>query len=191
MKQVELNATIREDVGNAKVRKSRAQGLVPGVVYGPKVHKFIYVKRIDLEKVVYTPETYLVNLNVDGETYQTVIREVQYHPVHDYIMHVDFYAVPTDVPVTVELPIKLVGLAEGVKRGGKLVPLIRRMKVKGLIKDLPSAVEIDVTHLGLGKSILVRDLPKDKYPFVIRMSDTVAIAKIEIPRALRVKQQQS
>ena len=190
MKQIDINVTIREDIGNSKLRQARKEGLVPAVIYGPNVHKAIYLKRLDIEKVVYSPETYLVNVKVEEETYPSIIREVQYHPVHDYITHVDFYAVPMDVPVTVELPIKLVGLAEGVKVGGKLVQLVRRIKVKGLIKDLPSAVEVDVTHLKLGKSILVRDLPQENLPYKIRVADTVALAKIEIPRALRVGQRQ-
>ncbi len=185
MKDITLKATVRTEKGASAANKARREGRIPAVVYGPNVHKLLYLDRLETEKVVYSPETYLVKLDLDGEIIDTVIREVQYHPVHDFIIHVDFYAVPSDVPVTVNLPIKLTGLAEGVKVGGKLVQLVRTVRVKGLIKDLPSAVEVDVTSLKLGKSFLVKDLPAD-LPFRVRMSPTVALAKVEIPRALRV-----
>ena len=188
MKKITLNATTRTEKGGRTAKRAHREGKVPAIMYGPQVHKYLYLKRLDIERIVFSPETYLIALSVEGEekTYSTIIREIQYHPIHDYVIHVDFYAVPMDVPVTVELPVKLVGLAEGVKKGGKLVPLVRRIRVKGLINDLPSAVEVDVTPLKLGKSILVRDLPPQN--FRIRMAPTVALARIEIPRALRVQQ---
>ncbi len=185
MKNITLHTTLRTEKGASALNRARREGKIPAVVYGKDVHKLLYLNRLETEKVVFSPETYLVQLDVEGEKINTIIREVQYHPVHDYITHVDFYAVPSDVPVTVNLPIKLVGLAEGVKVGGKLVQLVRTVKVKGLIKDLPSAVEVDVTSLKLGKSFLVKDLAAD-LPFRVRMSPTVALAKVEIPRALRV-----
>ena len=188
MQEVHIQAQERKEQGRSAAQRARRQGFVPGVLYGKKVHKLLYVRRHDLNKIVYTLETYLVNVELNGETFQCVIREVQYHPVHDYIIHVDFYCVPKGEPVTVELPVKLVGVAPGVLAGGRLVQQIRKMRVKGLIKDLPSTVEVDVSNLQLGKALLVRDLPP--YPFRVRMAPTVAIARIEIPRALRVQREQ-
>lgn len=187
MKRVTLQAEKRTEFGHSHAQQALRNGKVPGVLYGPSVHEFLYVKRHDLEKIVYTTETFLVQLNLEGKVYDTIIREVQYHPVHDYIRHVDFYAVPKDRKVTVELPLVLTGNSIGVQKGGRLGQLIRKIRVRGFIEELPSHVEVDISHLDLGQAMLIRDLPD--FPFDIRMEPSIAIARIEIPRALRVEQQ--
>jgi len=186
MKRVELKAEKRNEFGRSHVRRAIREGKVPGVLYGPSLHEFLYVKRHDLEKIVYTSETFLVQLHLDGRVYDTVIREVQYHPVHDYIRHVDFYAVPADRKVTVELPLVVKGNAIGAQKGGRLIQLVRKVRVRGLLSDLPSHIEVNVSNLDLGQTLYIRDLPEA--PFDIRMEPSTALVRIEIPRSLRVGQ---
>ncbi|MCC8174570.1 MAG: 50S ribosomal protein L25, partial [Odoribacter sp.] len=136
-----------------------------------------------LSKVIYTPEVYLLKINVNGKTYDAVMREIQFHPVTDKTLHIDFYQIFEDKPVVVEVPVKVSGFAAGVQAGGKLVLISRKLKVKALPKDMPDYITIDVTNLGLGKSIQVKELAFDNFE-VVNAKDVV-IVQVKMTRAAR------
>ena len=135
------------------------------MIYGEKkdangapeaVHFVVDEKQIN--KLVYTPDIYAVNLEVDGEKHLAILKEIQFHPVKDNVLHVDFYEVTPEKPIVMAVPIAPVGLAEGVRAGGKLVTMVRRLKVRATIDAIPEKLTIDVAHLGLGKSIKCGEL---------------------------------
>ena len=164
MKEFALNGQKRETVGKKASRLLRKEGLVPCNIYGehtedgkPKAMSFA-IAMADLRKVIYTPHIYVLNLNIDGEERKAVIKELQFHPVKDTVLHVDFYEVNEEKPLTISIPVKLNGLAQGVRDGGKLNLSIRKLNVTAPYKQIPEVLDIDVTGLELGKSIKVRDL---------------------------------
>jgi large subunit ribosomal protein L25 len=111
-----------------------------------------------LRNLVYTPHIYVVDLNIDGKTVNAIMKDIQFHPVKDNILHVDFYQIDEAKPIVMEVPVQLEGLAEGVRAGGKLALQIRKLKVKALYNQIPERLTIDVTPLGLGKTIKVGEL---------------------------------
>lgn len=188
MKTIELSAAPRTETGKKAAKQSRKSEYVPAVIYGAGENIMIALNEKELRKVIYTPIVYLVKLNVDGKVHDAIIKEVQFHPVTDKILHVDFLKVSENKPITIGLPINLVGQAEGVKAGGKLLQVVRKIRVKGLAKDLPDAIEIDVTKLGIGKSIMVGELSFDK--FTVIEPKSMVIATIKSTRAAREAQQE-
>lgn len=165
MKQISINGTLRTDLGKKATKEVRANGNVPCVLYGekrgenglPEAIHFVVEER-ELNKVIYTPHIYLVNININGTEHKAVVRETQFHPVKDNVLHVDFYEVTAEKPIVIGLPIAPVGLAEGVRAGGKLMAMVRKLNVRACYEAIPEKLEIDVTKLGLGKSIKAGDL---------------------------------
>ncbi|MEW6772899.1 MAG: 50S ribosomal protein L25 [Bacteroidota bacterium] len=158
MKTVSLNAEKRNTGTRGTINQLRKKGFVPGNVYNDKTNITIQVDERDLKKIIYTPDTYLINLNVGGQVLPTIIKEIQFHKVTDRPIHLDLQIVDENKPVTVTLPVITKGQSEGVKAGGKLQISMRRVKVKGLVKDIPDALEIDITNLGIGKTITCGDI---------------------------------
>ena len=165
MKTFQLQGTSRQEVGKKSSRELRKQNLVPCVMYGiqkneegqPVALPFV-VKKDDLRKLIYTPDIFVVDLTIDGKLYNAIIQEMQFHPVKDNILHMDFLQINEEKPIVMAVPVQLTGLAAGVKAGGKLEQVVRRIKVKALYNNIPERLVIDVTSLGLGKSIKVADL---------------------------------
>ena len=112
----------------------------------------------ELRKVVYTPHIYVINLNIDGEDHTAILKELQFHPVTDALLHVDFYAVNDQKPITIGIPVKLVGLAQGVRDGGRMNLSVRKVSVTAPYQRIPEHLDIDVTNLKIGKSIKVGQL---------------------------------
>ena len=135
----------------------------------------------ELRKVVYTPHIYVVNLIIDGETHTAVMKELQFHPVTDKLLHVDFYEITEEKPIVMEVPIKLNGLAEGVKAGGKLAASVRKLKVRAVYSAIPERLNIDVTNLGLGKTIKVGELSFEGLELVT--SPSVVVCQIKMTRS--------
>ncbi len=162
MKIYELIGTARNDFGKKAAKNFRRQGLVPCNLYGLGINKTFTVKDADVQKLIITPVVYAVKLNIDGAEQMAVIKELQFHPVKDNVLHIDFLAVDEKKPVEVAIPIRLEGHAEGVKAGGKLALLMRKLNVKGIYTDIPEEMVIDINSLGLGKKMLVADLQFDK-----------------------------
>ena len=165
MREFSINGSARAIVGKKATKEVRKNGLVPRVTYGEKrdenglpVATHFVVNEKEINKIYFTPHVYLVNINIDGVEHKAIVKEVQCHPVKDNVLHVDFYEVVANRPIVVGVPIAPKGLAEGVRAGGKLMAMIRKINVKATYDLIPEKLDIDVTNLGLGKSIKVGDL---------------------------------
>lgn len=161
MKTVSLSGSPRANVGKTDAAALRAQGRVPCVIYGAgeQIHFSADIRHF--KDIIFTPETNLVNVEVEGKSYKTVLQEAQYHKINDKLIHADFLQVTEDKPVTVQLPVKTVGAAEGVRAGGKLNLKMRKLKVRGLISKLPEYIELNIEKLGIGKGISAGDIDID------------------------------
>jgi len=183
MKTIEIIGYKREDLGKQKSKKIRKDGYVPCVMYGEKDHIHFSVPMILFKELVYTPEVYLIDVNVEGDVYQCVLQDIQFHPVSEMILHADFLKLEEDKPVKVNIPVRFEGTSPGVVKGGRLMPKLRYVKVKALPKDLPDFIMVNISKMDMGKSFKVRDLKITD--FEILNSPQVSIATVETPRAMR------
>ena len=165
MREFSINGSVRANLGKKATKEVRKNGLVPCVMYGEKrdenglpVATHFVVNEKEINKIYFTPHVYLVNINIDGVEHKAIVKEVQCLPVKDNVLHVDFYEVVDNRPIVVGVPSAPKGLAEGVRAGGKLMTMIRKINVKATYDLIPEKLDIDVTNLGLGKSIKVGDL---------------------------------
>ena len=165
MKEIVVNGQKRTETGKKATKQMRKEGLVPCNIYGEKrgenglpVAMAFAVPMTELRKIVYTPHIYVVNLNIDGESHPAIIKELQFHPVSDALLHIDFYENNESKPITIGIPVKLNGLAQGVRDGGRLSLIVRKVNVTAKFQDIPETLDIDVTNLNIGKSIKVGDL---------------------------------
>lgn len=181
MKTIEIKGSVRADLGKKATRELRKNGQVPCVVYGGESVTHFSAPVDAFRGLIYTPNIYIVDLVIDGKACKAVLKDVQYNCVSDAIEHIDFLEVSDKKPVTIALPVKLNGLAEGVRQGGKLVLKIRKIRVKGLIEKLPDILEIDVTNLGLGKAIKIQDLSFDGLE--ILEAKNIVVATVKMTRA--------
>ena len=163
MKHIELNGQVREAGTKAAVMAVRRAGQVPCNIYGLGMENILFsVDAQDLKTITHTPNSYIIDLKLnDGRGGYAVLHEVQYHPVTDEALHVDFLAVGTEKPVTIEVPVLVTGHAEGVKMGGKLLVSSRKLRISAMMDKLPDVLEVDSTHLMIGKQIVAGDLNYD------------------------------
>lgn len=183
MKTFELKGQERKDVGKKATKADRVAKSVPCVLYGGANNVHFTATESDLRKLIFTPEVFLVSLNIDGKTTNAVMKEIQFHPVSDKVLHIDFLEVTGEKPVVVELPVQLNGLAEGVRAGGKLSLEMRKLRVKGIYTQIPEKIEIDVTNLALGKSIQVGKVSVPDLE-VLNAKNAV-VAQVRLTRAAR------
>ena len=183
MKVFELKGEKRSDLGKKATKALRVAESVPCVLYGGEENIHFSVSERNLAKLLYTPNVYIVKAHVGGKTYDAVMREIQFHPVTDKALHIDFYQISSDKPVVVEVPVKLQGFSVGVQAGGKLVLNTRKLKVKALASQLPDELTIDVTNLGLGKTIQVKELSFEGVELV--NAKDVVVAQVKLTRAAR------
>lgn len=193
MKSIDITGSLRTETGKKATHALRKNSQVPCVLYGMKkdenglpVATPFTVTVEGLRKLVYTPHIYVVNLNIDGQVYNAIMKDIQFHPVTDAILHVDFYQINEENPIVMEVPVQLDGLAEGVRAGGKLVLQIRKLKVKALYNNMPERVVINVTNLGLGKTIKVGELHYDNME-ILNAKEAVVCA-VKLTRAARSAQ---
>ena len=165
MKEISVSGQKRATTGKKATKELRTEGLVPCNLYGEKKGEnglpealAFAIPASQLRKAVYTPHVYVVNLTIDGEAHKAVMKELQFHPTSDALLHVDFYEVSEEKPITIGIPVKLNGLAQGVRDGGKLNLAERKLNVTAPYKQIPEVLNIDVTNLNLGKAIKVADL---------------------------------
>lgn len=162
MKEVSLSGSVRTNVGKKDAKAVRVAGNVPCVVYGAGTQTHFSVKHADLEKLIYTPSVYIINVDVDGKSVKTIFQDIQYHPVTDRILHVDFIELQNDKKIKVNIPVNLFGRSPGVLNGGKLQQIFRRLKVYALPGDLPDSIEVDISSLKIGMAVRVSDVNNDK-----------------------------
>lgn len=166
MKVAQLSGLLRANVGKKDAKALRAAKRVPCVLYGQGTQTHFSANLIDLERLVYTPEVYQVELDIDGKKCKAIIQDLQQDPVKDTIRHIDFYELNDSKEVRVGLPVRLTGSARGVLAGGKLLQVFRRLTVVGLPSALPDAITIDITKLRIGQSIRVGQIEADGLKFL-------------------------
>lgn len=188
MKSIDIKGTARKDTGKKGTREIRNAGSVPCNLYGTKKDEKGNVIAIPfsvtnegLRNLIYTPHIYTVNLDIDGQTCKAIMKEIQFHPVKDNVLHVDFYQIEEDKPIVMEVPVQLEGLAEGVRAGGKLQLQVRKLKVKATYDKIPERLVINVSSLGLGKTIKVGELSFEGLE-ILNAKETVVCA-VKLTRA--------
>lgn len=161
MKTLDIKGSLRKDTGKKSSTLLRKNGNIPCVMYGGKENLHFYASENSFRNLVYTHNVHIVNIEVDGKACKAIMKEIQFHPVTDKILHIDFIEAFDDKPVTVNMPIEITGNSVGIRNGGKLRQRRRSLLVKGLIKDLPDYLEIDISDLDIGDNFKVGDLTFD------------------------------
>lgn len=208
MKKFALEAQPRVELGKKAVKNLRKEGLIPAVINGGAIVELPYngalkagqklveiddkrgiittditVRSEDVRKLVYTPDIFEVDLKLNGEDIKVVMKELQFQPVKDTLLHIDFLQVYPDKPIVMEVPVKIEGHAEGVKAGGKLVMSMRKLKVKAAYTEIPERLVINVDHLGLGKSLAVGDLHYEGLELM--NAKNAVVCAVQLTRAAR------
>jgi len=183
MKTLVVKGQKRNSLGKKEAKLIRLQELVPSVLYGVGEPIHFSVPFSEMRQLVYTPGVFLVDLDIDGTIYPAMMQDVQWHAVEEQILHVDFLKIEENKKIKIDIPVKVTGLAKGIKAGGKLKINLRRLKVKALAKDLPDSIEINVTKLGIGQSIKVADLALKNIELLDKKSNVVVA--VTITRAAR------
>ncbi len=188
MRSIDVKGTARVAGGKKAAKEIRKSGAIPCNLYGVEkdanglpVSQCFSATMSELRNLVYTPHIYTVNLNIDGKECKAIMKELQFHPVTDQLLHVDFYQITDEKPIVMEVPVKLNGLAEGVKAGGKLAASVRKLKVRALYTQIPEVLDVDVTHLGLGKTIKVAELSYEGLEIVT--SPSVVVCQVKMTRS--------
>jgi len=161
MKTIEIKAFPREKFGKKDTKSLRVKDNVPCVMYGGKENLHFYAHENEFRSMIYTPDVHLISLQIDGKSYNAILKDLQFHPVSDKLLHVDFIQVSDDKPVLIDIPIKISGVSPGVKAGGRLKINRRSLKVKGVTRDFPEHLDIDISTLEIGQSLKIGDLKYD------------------------------
>ena len=179
METITLKGKSRKIGKKADVKQLRRAGEVPCVYYGHNVENIVFsVDAKELKKITHTPKSYLINLEVDGQSHLCVFHQIQYHPVTDEALHVDFLAISSEKPVVIEVPVVIEGNSEGVKQGGKLLVSARKLKISAPIDLLPDELKVDITNLQLGKTIVAGDLSYEGIQIVSPKSTIICAVKM-------------
>ncbi|MBT5858417.1 MAG: 50S ribosomal protein L25/general stress protein Ctc [Flavobacteriales bacterium] len=177
MKTLAISVKSRENVGKSNTRALRNQGNVPCVLYGGEKQVTFYAHENDFRKLVYTSDTFVVELDIDGSKVKAIMQDIQFHPVTDKILHIDFLEVIEGKPVTVSLPVILEGVAAGVRNGGNL--MFRRPKIitKGLVTNLPDAITLNIEHLKIGMFTYIKDIVIEGCEFIAPSNSVIVGVK--------------
>jgi large subunit ribosomal protein L25 len=185
MQSLEIIGYKRANLGKKASNDLRLEGYAPCVLYGGKEQVHFYSPMILFKELLYTPNVYQVNLNIEGAQYKAVLQDSQFHPVNEVILHVDFLELQEDKPIRMEVPIRFTGVAPGVQKGGKLVSKLRKLAIRATPANIPDHITVDISNLDLGKSIKAGEVQSDN--FTILSNPNTPLATVEIPRALRGK----
>ena len=202
MKTFQLEGKPRKEIGKKAVKALRSEGLIPAVLYGHRSVELPYSGKLEdgqvlvenqgkgvvvtnftvttdaVRKLIYSPEVFIVELNIGGHKQTAMLKDLQLHPVTDEILHIDFLAVFPDIPMTIEVPVVLEGFAAGVRAGGKLNLISKKLKVKGLSKDIPEKLHINVENLELGKAIQIKHLNFDNLTLLNAPDNVVCVVAV-------------
>jgi large subunit ribosomal protein L25 len=178
MKSVALSGNKRAERGTSKANLLRKEEKVPAVVYGGKENVHFTVNEVKFNKIINTPEVYFIDLDVEGTKFKAIIKDVQFHPVTDRVLHIDFLEVDEKKPLTMKIPVTLVGRSKGVDRGGALKNPIKMQTVLGLPGAIPENISVDITELEIGDSIKVGDLKVEGLTFLGASNAVVAGVKM-------------
>ncbi|MBX0292213.1 50S ribosomal protein L25/general stress protein Ctc [Hymenobacter sp. HSC-4F20] len=183
MKSLEIVGFKRANLGKKDAKALRLESYVPCVLYGAGTQVHFSAPAILFRELLYTPEVHIVDLNIEGEMRRAIVQDAQFHPVNEMLLHVDFLELQEGKEVKMDVPVKYVGTSPGVQQGGKLVSKLRKLKVKATPENLPDFVEVNISDLGLGKSIKVNKVEAQGY--TILTNPLAPIATVTIPRGLR------
>jgi large subunit ribosomal protein L25 len=188
MKSVSVSAAKRVDLGKKEAKLSRAAGNVPCVIYGGKANQHFTVKEIALNNLVYTPNVYSVAIDIEGTTINALIKDVQFHPVTDRILHVDFIELVPGQEVNTKIPVVFNGNAIGVMNGGKLRKTLRKLSVRATPENLPDNVTLEISEMKIGEKIYVRDVEAKN--FDILTSATAVIVSVKTARGVEEEEEE-
>lgn len=180
MKSITIKGSKRESVGKKATKALRNADMVPCVIYGGDQPLHFAAEAKAFKNLVYTPNVYTASIEVDGNTIPAILQDIQFHPVSDKILHVDFYQLFEDKEVTMNIPVRLIGKSKGVMVGGALRHNIRKMRVKAIPANLPDFIEADITELEIGNKLYVTELKSDKY--TILHPDNTVVAQVRMSR---------
>jgi large subunit ribosomal protein L25 len=178
MKVAQLSGSLRTSVGKKDAKALRDVERVPCVLYGQGTQTHFSASKNDVEKLVFTPEVYQVEIEIDGKKSKAIIQDIQQDPIKDTVRHIDFYELDDKKPVKVGLPVRLTGASRGVLAGGKLLQVFRRLTVVALPSALPDSVLIDITKLRIGQSIRVSQIEADGLKFLEPANAVVVSVKM-------------
>ncbi|NOQ24847.1 MAG: 50S ribosomal protein L25/general stress protein Ctc [Bacteroidales bacterium] len=184
MKTLELKGNLREAVGKKTSKNLRREDQIPCVMYGNGKNFHFHTHEKSFKQLVFTPNAYLVNFDLDGNNHQAVLRAIQFHPVSDKIIHADFFEITDKEPLWIQMPVEVEGSAVGVLNGGRLVQKMRKVKVKGLLSVLPDDIKIDITNLDIGQSVKIADLKVEGLEFMEPANAVVVLVKTARAAAL-------
>lgn len=188
MKSIEVKGTARTIAEHSSeqsraLKALRKNNCVPCVLYGAGDNVHFTVTNDEVRNLIYTPHIYVVDLDIDGKKVKAILKDVQFHPVKDTILHIDFFQIDELKPIIMEVPVQLEGLAEGVKAGGKLTLQMRKLKVKALYNVIPEKLTVKVTHLGLGKTVKVGELSYEG--LTLLNAKEAVVCAVQLTRAAR------
>ena len=166
MKSVSISGSLRENVGKKDAKAQRNQGMIPCVIYGGKDQKMFVVDERQFKNLLYTPEVKYAEVNINGEVRNAIVQETQFHPITDRLMHVDFLEVVDGKPITIEIPFKVKGTSPGVLKGGLLKKRVRKLKVRGLLGNIPEEVTADISSLEINDMTKIGDIHIDNLEIV-------------------------
>ncbi len=175
MKHFEVKANLRTDLGKKATKRIRKEDNIPCVMYGKDEVIHFYTSQSAVRKLVYTPAIMFADINIDGKIRPTTIKDIQFHPVTDQILHIDFYEVNEKKPIKIHIPIVIEGNSPGVKAGGRLKLASRKITVKALMDDIPDTFTVDISELNIGDGIRIKDLESDKLNFIDPKSNLVVM----------------
>ena len=166
MKSVSISGSLRENVGKKDARAQRNQGMIPCVIYGGKDQKMFVVDERQFKNLIYTPEVRYAEVNIDGDVRKAIVQETQFHAITDKVMHVDFLEVVDGKPITIEIPLKITGTSPGVLKGGLLKKRVRKLKVRGLLENIPEEIMSDISNLEINDMTKIGDVHIDNLEIV-------------------------
>jgi len=173
MKVVSISGSLRENVGKKDAKKIRNNGGVPCVIYGGKEQVHFFTDSKSFLPIVFTPEVCFIKIEVDGKQYDTILQDIQFHPVTDIVYHADFMEFSNDKPIVMNVPVKINGVAPGILKGGKLVQKFRKLKVKALPEKMPEAIDVNINSLEIGMFIKVAEITSENYQILDNKNNTI------------------
>jgi len=186
MKTVSMSGSLRESVGKKDAKLQRSEGRIPCVIYGGKEQIKFTADEKSFAQIVFTPDSFFIKLTIEGKIHDCVLKDIQYHPVSDTILHADFIEFEMDKPLTMSVPVKFTGNAPGLIKGGQLVKKFRKLNVRALPADMPEAVVIDISELDIDQKIIISEVPQEKYKilekperYIIAIRPTRVTATVE------------
>ncbi|MCP3659091.1 MAG: 50S ribosomal protein L25/general stress protein Ctc [Bacteroidetes bacterium] len=186
MENIDIKGYERKEIGKQLSKRLRLEAKVPCVMYGGKEKLHFYIPMAYLKDLVYTPNVYFINLEIGNKTYKTILQDIQFHPVSELVLHIDFLEISDDKEIKMMIPIVFRGESPGIIKGGLLTKSIRKLRVKGLPENIPSKIPVDVSTLELGNTAKIKDIKIENYE--ILMPKQIPVAQVVVPRALKSKQ---